>query len=246
VARCSVCGRPAIARVPYARKAFCPEHYAEFIESKVERTIRRYRMAGKGDLIVAALSGGKDSSTLLSTLARAGEKIGFKVVGFHIDLGIGGYSEASRRTAERLAEAVGVPLVVYSLPEELGEGVPGLARRLRRPPCSVCGTVKRYLYNAAAIESGARALATGHNADDIAAFALKNFLVQDLEAIRKLAPTTPGIPGLAAARIRPLYTVYEKESFLYVLARQLPFYRRVPPRRPRKPRIPAQTHAQQA
>jgi len=224
VARCNVCGRPAIARVPYARRALCEEHYAEFIESKVERAIRKYRMARRGDLVVAALSGGKDSSTLLSTLARAGEKIGFRVVGFHIDLGIGEYSRASRRTAERLAEAVGVPLVVYSLPEELGEGVPGLARRLRRPPCSVCGAVKRYLYNAAAIEAGAAALATGHNADDIVAFALKNFLVQDLEAIRKLAPRTPGVPGLAAPRIRPLYTVYEKESFLYVLARKLPFY----------------------
>ena len=223
MARCSVCGKPAIARVPYARRSFCREHYAEFIESKVERAVRKYKMARPGDLVVAAISGGKDRSALLGTLKAVSERIGFEVVAFHIDLGIGDYSKASRKVAEQLARSLGVPLVVYSLEEEIGAGVPQLAFRLRRPPCSVCGAVKRYLYNAAAIEAGARALATGHNADDIIAFSMKNFLVQDLEAIGKLAPVTPGIPGLAAKRIRPLYTVYEKEAFLYVLARRLPF-----------------------
>ncbi len=223
MARCSVCGAPAIAWVPYQRRYYCARHYAEFVESKVERTIRRYKLVGEGDLVVAAVSGGKDSSTLLGTLASLRERLGFRLVAFHVDLGIGEYSEKSRRQAERLAEALRVPLVVFSLEEEIGYSVPEAAARLRRPPCSVCGAFKRYLYNAAAIEAGASALATGHNADDITAYALKNFLVQDLEAIGKLAPSTPGIPGLAARRIRPLYTVYEKESFLYVLARGLPY-----------------------
>jgi len=224
VARCSVCGAPAIARVPYQRRYYCARHYAEFIESKVERAMRRYRMVSGGGLVVAAVSGGKDSAALLGVLERLRERLGYRLLAFHVDLGIGEYSVASRRAVERLASQLGVPLAVFSLVEELGYGVPEAAARLRRPPCSVCGTIKRYLYNAVAVEAGAEALATGHNADDIGAYALKNFLVQDLEAIGKLAPVTPAIPGLAAARIRPLYTVYEKEAFLYALARGLPFH----------------------
>ncbi len=223
MARCSVCGGPAIAWVPYQKRYYCREHYVEFVESKVERAMRRYKMVREGDLVLAAVSGGKDSATLLGVLQSLSEKMGFRLIAFHVDLGIGEYSRASRRAAEDLARILGVPLAVFSVPEELGYGIPEMAFRLRRPPCSVCGAVKRYLYNAAAIEAGADSMATGHNADDIVAFALKNFMVQDLESIGKLAPVTPGIPGLAARRIRPLYTVYEKESFLYAIARGLPF-----------------------
>ena len=223
MARCSLCGAPAIAYVPVQRRYLCAEHFAEYVEGKVERALRRHRMVSRGDLVVAAVSGGKDSAALLGSLSRLRDKLGFRLVAFHVDLGIGEYSRRSRLQAERLAKATGVPLAVFSVPEELGYGIPELAFKARRPPCSVCGAVKRYLYNAAAIEAGAQALATGHNADDLAAYAVKNFLMQDLEAIGKLAPVTPGIPGLAAKRIRPLYYVYEKEAFLYVLARGLPY-----------------------
>jgi len=225
VARCSVCSAPAIAYVPYQRRYYCPEHFAEFVERKVRRTVEKYKMLRRGDRVVAMVSGGKDSATLLSTLSGLREEIGFELYAFHIDLGIGDYSVESKRTAVELSRRLGVPLVVFSLREELGYGVPEAAIRLRRPACSVCGIFKRYLYNAVGVELGAK-VATGHNADDLAAYSLKNFLFQELEAIGKLGPVQEGVPGLAATRIRPLYTVYEKESFLYTVARDLPFLHR--------------------
>lgn len=223
MARCSVCGRPAVICYRDSRRCLCAEHFLEHVESKVRRTVERYRLIRPGYRVLAAVSGGKDSATMLGVLSRLAGEIGFELIAFHIDLGIGEYSVKSRRAAVELARQLGVPLVVASVRELLGVGVPELARMARRPTCSVCGMVKRYLTNAAAVEAGADAVALGHNADDMAVYALKSFLTQDLEAIGKLGPKTETIPGLAVGRIRPLYTVTEKESFLYAYLRRLPF-----------------------
>ncbi|MCE4628163.1 MAG: adenine nucleotide alpha hydrolase family protein [Desulfurococcales archaeon] len=224
MAKCSLCGAPAVAEVRYARLRLCREHFLEFVERKVERAVREHHMIRRGEKVVAAISGGKDSATLAGVLARLRERLGFGLVLAHIDLGIGEYSVRSRRASERLADELGLPLLVLSVEELLGDGVPRLAMKARRPACSVCGIVKRYLLNALAIEARADRVATGHNADDIAAYALKAFLTQNLEDLRKQKPATPSIEGLAVSRVKPLYSVYEKESYLYALLRGLPFY----------------------
>ncbi len=223
MARCSVCGAPAAAYIRYQRRYLCRDHYLGFVEEKVRRAMEKYRMVGKGYRVLVALSGGKDSAALLGALASLREKLGYEIVAIHIDLGIYEYSVRSREAAERLAEKLGVPLIVVPLKEVLGATIPELAKLSGRPPCSVCGMVKRYVTNAAAVELEADALALGHNADDLAVYNLKSFLNQDLEAISKLGPKTESVPGVAVGRIRPLYTVYEKESFLYAYLKGLPF-----------------------
>lgn len=225
MAKCSVCGERAIAYVPYQRRYYCARHYAEFIESKVARTVERYKLIRKGDRVVAAVSGGKDSVTLLATLTALRDKIDYELIAFHIDLGIGDYSEASRRVVEELAGTLKTELIVFDLKKELGFTIPSAGRRIRRPACSICGAVKRYLYNAIGVELGAK-VATGHNADDIIGFAMKNFIMGDYDGLAKLTPMVEGVEGLAAPRIRPLYDVYEKESFLYVLSKGLPYVHR--------------------
>ncbi len=220
--KCSFCGREAVVEIPYARLRLCRDHFLSFIRGKVERVIREYGMIGPGDRVLAAVSGGKDSASLAGILADLRGVLGFKLALIHLDLGIPGYSVESREKSVELAEALGVPYAVVSVSDLLGMGVPDIARRLRRKPCSVCGLVKRYILNAAAIEWGATRLATGHNADDIAAYALKAFLLQRLEDIPRQYPVSPTLEGLAVSRIKPLYTVYERESYLYALLRGLP------------------------
>ena len=222
--RCSVCGRPAVVEVRYARRYFCAEHFIEYIERKVEKTVKEYRLVREGDHVIAAVSGGKDSATLAGTLSRVLRKLGARLTLLYIDLGIPVYSRESLEASRRLADALDLELVVFPVKEVLGYSVPELALRARRPVCSVCGAVKRYVMNAAAIELGADSVATGHNADDIAAYALKAFLTGSWEELAKQGPKSPPVPGMAAARIKPLYKVYEKESFLYSMLRGLPFY----------------------
>jgi uncharacterized protein (TIGR00269 family) len=223
VAKCSVCGAPAVAYVRYARKYFCREHYIKFVEDKVRRAIRKYGLIEKGYRVLVALSGGKDSSTLLGALASLRSEFSFELVALHIDLGIYEYSAKSREAARNLTSKLEVPLIEVPLKDVIGATIPELAKRSRRPACSVCGMVKRYVTNAAAVELEADALALGHNADDLAVYNLKSFLTQDLEAIHKLGPKTESLEDYAVGRIRPLYLVYERESFLYAYLRGLPF-----------------------
>ena len=223
MASCSVCGRPAVALVAAQRKYYCRDHYISYVESKVKRAIERYKLISRGSRVLVALSGGKDSSTLLGALSSLQDSLGFELIAMHIDLGIGDYSKKSREAAVKLAGTLGVPLIVVDLKEAIGATIPELSSRGRRPVCSVCGMVKRYVTNAVAVEVGADVLALGHNADDLIVYNMKSFLSQDLEAISKLGPKTESVEGVAVGRIRPLYLVYEKESFLYSYLRGLPF-----------------------
>ncbi|NOZ89386.1 MAG: TIGR00269 family protein [Crenarchaeota archaeon] len=234
-ARCSVCGAPAVARVPYARLSLCPKHFMEFVERKVRRVLERVGALRPGAKLLAAVSGGKDSAAMLQAVVRVAAPRGVRLAALHLDLGFDGYSSASRDAAVAACEKLGVPCVVVRVAEAAGLPVHELARRVRRPTCSVCGVVKRYLINAAAVEMGADYVLMGHNADDIIAYTVKEFLNQNLEAIAKLGPATESIPGLAAGRLRPLYEVYEREALLYAVVSGVPFLHDECPYRPRAP-----------
>ncbi len=223
MARCNVCGRKAVIKIPYARLSLCRDHFSEYIENKVLKTIKRYKLISRDMRILLAVSGGKDSITATYILNKISKIIGFELYLFHIDLGIGLYSEMSKRVVRNVVQSLKIPLILIELKKILGAGIPELASKARRPACSVCGVVKRYIMNAAAIELKADAIATGHNLDDMATYVFKEFVNQNLEAISKLAPKIDGVNDIVAAKIRPLYEVYERESLVYVLANKIEF-----------------------
>lgn len=223
MAKCSVCGKPAVAYIRYQRRYLCQVHLLEHVENKIRRAILRYKMIRPGYRVLVPVSGGKDSATTLSVLSKLSKELGFHVVAMHIDLGIGEYSRKSLKASREAASKLGVPLIIVSVKDITGYTIPELAKLTRRPVCSVCGLVKRYLINAVAVEIGADAVALGHNADDLTVYSMKSFMTQDLASVAKLGPKTDSIPGLAVGRVRPLYEVYEKESFLYALLSGTPF-----------------------
>jgi uncharacterized protein (TIGR00269 family) len=230
--RCSICGRPAIVTLRYARLSLCPQHFLEYIAKRVERTVKRYRLLKPGEKVVLGVSAGKDSSTLAHILSRMLEPGQLLLV--HINLGIPSYSDAQEERVRKLAETIGAKLLVLHVEELTGaKSIYELARKARRPVCSVCGTVKRYVLNAVGVELGA-AVATGHTLDDAVAYLLKNFITYQLEHIRKWTPRTPPQPG-AAPRIRPLIEVSEKETLLYALLQKLPILHKPCPYRPHHP-----------
>jgi len=222
VAKCAKCGRQAVIRIPYARMWLCKDHFIEFFETRVLKAIRRYGLAKKGDRVLVTVSGGKDSAALLSAMKRAGEELGFGIIALHIDLGIGEYSRRNREAVKRLAAQLGTKLLVFDVKEVLGMSIPEMAFMSRRPPCSVCGLVKRYVINAAAVELGVDAVALGHNMDDMIAYIMKAFITQDISNIHKLGPRTESLKG-AVGRIRPLYDTSEREALAYALMKGLSF-----------------------
>ena len=71
-----------------------------FFEKQVQKGIEQHNLLEKGEKVLVALSGGKDSLALALVLSR----LGYDVTGLHIDLSIGISSEKARAVVERFAK----------------------------------------------------------------------------------------------------------------------------------------------
>lgn len=98
--KCKKCGSKAHIYLPQHRLALCQEHYIEWFDSRVEKTIKEFKMLSKSDMILVAVSGGKDSLSLWKALVN----LGYEADGFYINLGIGEYSEKSHTLAQEFAK----------------------------------------------------------------------------------------------------------------------------------------------
>ena len=220
--KCIKCKKKAFIKLEYANSAFCREHFLEFFERRVKRTIKRYDMVRKGDKVLVGVSGGKDSVVLLHVLSKLSEELEFEVEALTIDLGISGYSSAYVKIAEEVSKGAGVKLHVLSLKEEHGFEMDEAAMRLSRNPCSTCGVVKRYLLNKYAFEHGFDRVATGHNLDDVVAFVISGYLRGDVEGLTRLYPKSETV-GKMVSRIKPLVETPEGEVPVYAYLRGLKF-----------------------
>ena len=223
--KCSKCDRDAVIRIPYANLYLCKEHLNEYVEERVERTMRKYGMLKGVKRIAVAVSGGKDSTSLLHILHRLSQRLGFEVIGVTIDLGIDSgraYSSKSVEIAVKNFEALRVPYRVVSLKREYGFTVEDAKRGLRRPVCSSCGLAKRYVLSQVAEEEKADALATGHNLNDMAQFIMMGYYSGDVENLARLEPVSPP-KFYSHYKIKPLFLTYEKEIMTFALVNGIPF-----------------------
>ena len=188
------------------------------IEKKVVKTIRDYDLISEGDRVVVALSGGKDSTSVLYIL----KKLGYDVSGLMIDLGLGEWSRIHNENMKKFCDGLGVDLTIVDLKHELGQGICFIKAVLKKKKgltgCSVCGTVKRWILNRWARKIGADKLVTGHNLDDECQNVLMNFLKGNLVLGARSAPKTgngrretgDGELGFVQ-RVKPLFFVPESE-----------------------------------
>ncbi|MEM1645202.1 MAG: TIGR00269 family protein [Ignisphaera sp.] len=224
IIKCRYCGKEAVVRIPFARLNLCSDHFKEFIVSKVKNTILRYKMIEPGDRVILAVSGGKDSVALAHIMHSISTSLNFKLAVLHIDLGIGEYSRKSREVVEYLCKELGLDYYIVDLKNYLNFTLPEFISRLRtRRICSLCGTIKRYMMNAIAVELGANSVATAHHADDILTYIFKNFILQDYNSLKKLIPINKGMQGIAVRKIKPMYEIYENHTALYTLYSNLKF-----------------------
>ena len=220
--RCIVCKKPAVVKIDYAGVSFCSEHYDKHFMKKIEKTIRAFKMLKKGDVVLIGVSGGKDSISLLHALWRLKEKFSYEVISLHIDLGLGKYSEVSRKVCEEVCSRLGVDLIIVDIKREYGITLPELAKVSNRPPCSICGTIKRYIMSSYAVKLKATKIATGHNLVDEAIFLLSALTRSDILSLAKRSPLLPPLGNLPP-KIKPLYRMYEYETLAYVKVHRLPY-----------------------
>ena len=216
--RCRVCRGPAVIDIPRHNANFCAEHFLAHCREQVRKAISQFAMLAPGDRVLVAVSGGKDSLALWDVLVD----LGYDAEGVYLGLGIGEYSDESGAFARAFAATRGLKLREIDLREEYGFDVPGAARAMRRVPCSACGTSKRHLFDAAALEGAFDAVATGHNLDDEAAVLFGNVLHWDTAYLGRQLPVLPARPGFPK-KVKPLVRLAERETAAWCVLRGIDY-----------------------
>mgnify|MGYP000406751095 CR=1 FL=1 len=212
--KCKKCNKKAVTYLKAYRIALCESCYSEFYLKLVKRCIKKYGIFRKNEKIVAAVSGGKDSSAMAVAL----KKIGYDADLIYVDLGIGSYSKKSEKCVEELSELIDSNLNIIRL-SDYGFKID----QIKGKTCSACGVSKRYLMNKFAREQGYDVIATGHTAEDIVSFYIKNLAGGSKVWAEKLLPRNEPFDPKVVARAKPLYEISEKENMLFVLCNTIPF-----------------------
>jgi uncharacterized protein (TIGR00269 family) len=184
------------------------------------------------DKIMVAVSGGKDSVTLLHILAKI-EKAFPKasLCAVTVDEGIRGYRDEALQYATSNCTKLGVNQVVTSFKElygysldqivkmtlEKGESGKGLT------PCAYCGVLRRRALNVAARKAGVDKLATAHNLDDETQTILLNIFHGDSLRIARVKPVLAETHPKFVQRVKPMCEVPEKEIALYAYLKRIEF-----------------------
>ena len=136
------------------------------------RTVAEHDLIEDGDRILVAVSGGKDSFTLLDLLGAARRKapVRFEIVAWHLDQGQPGYDGTP---LSRWLEASGIRFEVH---REETYGAVVAATGERETYCRVCSRLRRGILYAAAERLGCGKIALGHHRDDALETLLLNLL----------------------------------------------------------------------
>ncbi|MEM3926856.1 MAG: ATP-binding protein [Desulfurococcaceae archaeon] len=214
---CKLCGTSGYYRPSYLKYWLCETHFVEYFEKRVLRFFSKPGRDLRNKKILVALSGGKDSVSLLHILLKNRDVLKYtNIVAVHVNLGISGFSDLVENVVRDIAGGENVPFLLIDLKNLIGIGLPELSRKARRAPCSVCGLVKRYLFNAVAETGGFDIVMTGHHLDDALKFMLKDMITYDVHSLRGLKPVVISVNGVT--RMKPLTTVYEDDIKAYVKA----------------------------
>lgn len=223
VKSCIKCGRPAFYYRPYSGEYLCKNCFTNSIKKKVKRTISKYEMFKYGDKIGIAVSGGKDSLTLLKILSEISRGKASNIVSITIDEGIKGYREEALNYAKKVSEELGINHVVYSFKEVFGYTLDEIAQKVDISPCAACGILRRRVLDIAAMREGVDVVATAHNLDDIIQTFFINVFNADIKRISWIWPISKPSKIFNLRRVRPFSEIYEKEIALYAMLQGLPF-----------------------
>ncbi|MDH5634969.1 MAG: tRNA 2-thiocytidine biosynthesis TtcA family protein, partial [Candidatus Bathyarchaeota archaeon] len=196
---CTLCKRRnAVYMRAYSGERLCAKCFTKSIENKVKSTIAKHGMFKPDDNIAVAVSGGKDSATLLYILAKIEKKFPeASVCAVTVDEGIRGYRDEALKFAAENCRRLGVKHVVTSFKElfdiQLDELVKLLRERNRSQtnalsPCAYCGVLRRRALNLAARRMKADKLALAHNLDDEVQTILLNIMHGDALRIARVKP----------------------------------------------------------
>ncbi|UCH88688.1 MAG: TIGR00269 family protein [Thermoplasmata archaeon] len=223
---CSSCTKPAVTYIRYSGAHLCANHFSEFLKTRVKREMRKQGKLPPDSRLAVALSGGKDSLTLLHLMVEmfANHK-DLELVALSVDEGIEPYRTDSLAIASRWCKKLGVEHRVISFKKKFGYTLDEIARADIPDllPCSYCGVFRRSCLNVLSREISATKLATGHNLDDNSQSILMNICKGDFNKLFRLGPHRIIKEGLIP-RIMPLRVIPEKEIYLHTILNHIDAY----------------------
>ncbi len=177
--------------------------------------IADFALVEPGDRILVAVSGGKDSWTLLHVLMRlrARAPVDFELVAVNLDQGQPGYPA---HVVEGHLRALGVP---YRM---IARDTYSVVKRLvpeGKTTCPVCSRLRRGVLYGAAIELGCTKIALGHHRDDLVETLLLSALYSG--TLKSMPPRLHARDGKNVV-IRPLCYAAEEDIAAFAEAMRFP------------------------
>jgi tRNA(Ile)-lysidine synthase len=183
------------------------------LEAEARETIRRYRMLAGGERVVAAVSGGPDSTVLLSVLVGLRRELSLDIHVAHVNHGLRPDAAEDAAAVAKAARTCGCPY------HEAAVDVRAAASRERRS-IEDAARRERYAFLArVADQVHAAIIATGHTLDDQAETVLMRLLRGS--GPRGLAGIPPVRPHDGVRVIRPLIEISRAGITEYLARRGL-------------------------
>jgi len=214
---CSKChSRLSVIYRPYSGERLCPTCFKNSLKERVQTTINKHKMLDHRSRVAVAVSGGKDSLSLLHILKEIeDESHGSELIAVTVDEGIRNYRNEALGIVERACKVLGIEWRLVSFQDLFDTSMDEITSHNRTlGACSYCGVLRRRALNEVAKSVNADRLVTGHTLDDMAQSTLLNLLRGDIGKISSLDPGGYVSPGFVR-RIKPLCYIPERETAFY-------------------------------
>jgi len=222
---CTRCGGKPFYTRRYSGEILCADCFRDSIAEKTKRTVSKYRMFGPHERIAVAVSGGKDSLSLLKVLSRLYLPRRNEIIAISVDEGVAGYRDEALAHARAFAKELDVEQLVVSYKDLFGFSLDeALDWKEDRPvsSCSFCGVFRRRAIDEAATRAKATVVATAHNLDDYIQTFMMNLMHGDVERLGWLDPAYVN-DSFPVRRVKPFVEIYEEEVALYAFLVGVPF-----------------------
>lgn len=177
-------------------------------------------MLEPNDTVAVALSGGKDSISLIQILHKLERRFPHaRLIALTVDEGISVYRDEAISISREICNQLEIKHIVVSFAELFGVTMDEVASTQHElQPCSYCGVLRRKALNECARHAGATKLATAHNLDDEAQTGLLNLIHGDVERVLRVSSVSKKAQSRFVPRIKPLSEIPERETTLYAYA----------------------------